>query len=85
VQYTRDELVVFNMVRETDGTGVSGEGLVAHGVRFPEPNGTVILAWVTEPHQATTVFDSIEAVEAIHGHGGDTKLIPIYRVDTGKP
>ncbi len=54
-----------------DVSGVSGTGVVAHGCVFPD--GTVALRWATE-HRSTTVYDDIETVRKIHGHGGNTDV-----------
>jgi hypothetical protein len=82
-----DELILFALHRTEDESGVSGTGTVAYGVRWPEPNGRVTLAWVADKHDYTSVavYDSLDAVETIHGHGNKTKIVPQYRVDTGKP
>ena len=82
-----DELVLFALHRTEDESGVSGTGTVAYGVRFPEPNGRVVLAWVADKHDYTSaaVYGSMEAIETIHGHGGRTNIVPQYRYDTGKP
>jgi hypothetical protein len=58
---------VFN--RSEDETGISGTGTVAGGVQFPD--GTVVMRWVTAS-ASTGVYDSIEDVVTIHGHGGKT-------------
>lgn len=59
------------MVRDHDETGVSGVGLVIRGVEFPD--GTVVTQWVGKISQVS-VWDSIEHMETIHGHGGKTKI-----------
>lgn len=62
----------FKLSRETDLSGISGTGLVGEGVIFSD--GRVAMRWLTET--ATTVlFDCIEHVEKIHGHGGFTKVV----------
>jgi hypothetical protein len=61
----------FQLNRKTDLSGVSGTGLVAYGALFP--NGKVALTWIS-PHTSVGIYDSIEAVEAIHGHGGATVI-----------
>lgn len=59
----------FDLIRYHDVSGVSGEGVVAWGVKFPD--GSVALRWPGD-HPATAVWDSVEAVLAIHGHNGLT-------------
>jgi hypothetical protein len=61
----------FVLVRTEDVSGVSGTGIVAHGVEFPD--GTVALRW-TGAYATTVVHDSIASVIAIHGHGGRTRV-----------
>lgn len=62
----------FNLVRHEDETGVSGTGIVAQGVQFA--SGKVAMNWTTD-HTSTTIFDSIEEVKAVHGHGGKTEVV----------
>lgn len=62
----------FNLVRETDVSGVSGTGTVAEGVVFSD--GTAAMRWLTE-FASTAVYANIEQLEAIHGHGGATRVI----------
>ena len=62
----------FWLVRDEDETGVSGTGVVAVGVAFP--NGKAAISWKTE-HTSTAVYDSMRDVEAIHGHNGLTRIV----------
>ena len=62
----------FKLIRDVDVSGVSGIGHVADGVRFED--GTTVVRWRGE-RCSTVVWDSIADVEAIHGHGGHTRLI----------
>lgn len=65
---------MFQLHRDLDISGVSGTGIVAEGVEFSDH--TVVLVWLSGQH-ASTVFwpDGIESVEAIHGHGGSTRVV----------
>jgi len=64
----------FCLVRETDVSGVSGTGIVADGVAFPD--GTVALRWRGGNPTSVVFHDNgIESVEAIHGHGGATHIV----------
>lgn len=63
----------FGLFRESDRTGVSGTGLVALGVIFP--GGKCIISWLPGPHHSVGVYDSLAAVEAIHGHSGATEVL----------
>lgn len=62
----------FELHRDVDSSGVSGTGIVAEGVQFK--NGKVVVNWTTK-HSTTTVYDSIELVETLHGHGGNTRIV----------
>lgn len=61
----------FRLVRDQDISGVSGLGHVADGVLFED--GKVVTRWRAKIAQ-TCVWDSIEHVEAVHGHGGATRI-----------
>lgn len=71
----------FQLHRHEDVNGLSGTGIVADGVEFPD--GTCAMRWreVTGEHydrgvRATTViFANATAVEALHGHNGATQLV----------
>jgi hypothetical protein len=63
----------FHLLRLDDVSGVSGTGRVAEGVVFS--NGLVAVAWLSD-HPSVAVYPSVAAVEAIHGHGGRTVLVP---------
>lgn len=60
----------FILNRIEDETGISGTGTVAEGVQFSD--GKVAMRWIVGEHRSTVVWDYIEAVEKIHGHGGRT-------------
>jgi hypothetical protein len=61
----------FYVLRRSDVSGVSGTGRVADGVQFTD--GTVVLRWLSE-FASTAMYDSIETLEAIHGHGGSSTV-----------
>lgn len=63
---------VFVLRREEDVTGVSGTGVVAEGIEFAD--GRVALRWCVGEHRSTVAWDSIDAVRAIHGHDGKTRV-----------
>lgn len=61
----------FRLFRHEDVSEVSGTGVIAHGVQWPD--GTVALRWaIPDMPPSTALWESIEAVEAIHGHQGKT-------------
>ena len=59
----------FRLIRHHDVSGVGGTGPVAEGVQFTD--GAVALRCYGD-YPTTTVWDGIESVVAIHGHGGAT-------------
>lgn len=60
----------FVLERSEDITGVSGTGIVAEGIAFGD--GRVALRWIVGEHRSTVTWDSLAAVEAVHGHNGAT-------------
>lgn len=62
----------FCLVRDVDVSGVSGTGVVAEGILFS--TGKAVLGWVTS-FRSIAVYDSLSELEAIHGHGGATRVI----------
>lgn len=63
---------LFQLHRDVDVSGISGTGIVADGVVFPD--GVSVIRWRGE-RQSTVVWPSVEDVEAIHGHGGATRVV----------
>lgn len=64
----------FVLQRITDVSGVSGTGIVAHGVEFPD--GCVALRWVGGNPTSVVFHDNgMASVEVIHGHGGNTQIV----------
>lgn len=62
----------FDLMRSHDSSRVSGEGRVAEGFEFE--NGKVALCWLGK-YASVNVYDSIDHVRAIHGHGGSTEVV----------
>jgi hypothetical protein len=64
----------FVLERDDDVSGVSGLGIVAEGVVFFD--GVVALRW-TSAWPTSVVFHDrgMEAVEAVHGHNGKTRIV----------
>jgi len=62
----------FVLYRREDASGVSGIGVVAEGAKFSD--GSASLRWLTK-YTSTAVYESMEVLEAIHGHGGKTVVI----------
>jgi hypothetical protein len=63
---------MFTLYRSDDETGISGTGTVAEGIEFSD--GRVAIRWCVGDNKSTTLFDTIESVEVIHGHGGKTTV-----------
>ena len=62
----------FHLVRDQDVSGISGTGVVAEGVAFS--TGWVALTWLTKV-SSLCFYPAITDVEAIHGHGGATRIV----------
>lgn len=62
----------FALVRDYDVSGVSGTGLVAVGVVFPD--GQAVMQWQSDL-RSTAIYASVETLIAIHGHEGATRLV----------
>lgn len=62
----------FYLDRLVDESGVSGTGVVAEGCVFT--NGRVAMTWLV-PHYSVGIYGSLADVEAIHGHGGKTRIV----------
>lgn len=63
---------LLHLERDEDVSGVSGVGIVAYGAMFPD--GSVVLRWDTRV-RSTVMYDSLEDLEAITGHGGKTRVV----------
>ena len=61
----------FYLERLVDHSGVSGTGVVAWGVIFPDD--VVALHWVGKL-RSTAIYDNIDMLMQIHGHSGSTHL-----------
>ena len=62
----------FVLDRDEDVSGVTGTGIVADGVQFPD--GRIAFRW--RGKKASTVsYDSIDDIIDTHGHGGKTHVV----------
>lgn len=61
----------FVLVRDVDASGVSGTGVVAEGIQWS--SGKAAMNWRSEV-PSSGVYDSIEDVLTVHGHGGATRI-----------
>lgn len=64
----------FYLKREVDDSGVSGTGVVAHGVILR--NGWCVLDWLTSL-SSVGIYPSLSELYRIHSHGGHTKIFLI--------
>ena len=62
----------FHLQRHHDPTGVSGTGIVAVGVQWPDRTATV--RWLG-PRPSTLHWECIDDAEGIHRHGGATEIV----------
>lgn len=62
----------FVFQRNTDVSGTSGTGIVAEGVQFTD--GTVAVRWRSFI-SSHVIYPNAQAAEAIHSHGGATKMV----------
>ena len=72
---------VFQLHRDVDVSGVSGTGVVADGVEWPD--GTCTIRWRGQ-RQSTVNWNSLDDVIAIHGHGGATRIVTFMVMDLDK-
>ncbi len=63
----------FYLIRheDMDPDHISGTGIIAEGVVFED--GIVAMRWKTR-WKSTAIYESVEDLTAIHGHGGKTAL-----------
>lgn len=62
----------FVLQRDADITGISGTGIVADGVCWPD--STVSIRWRGE-RPSVVFWEKLEHARAIHGHGGATRFV----------
>lgn len=72
-------MTLYEMIRDTDVSGVSGTGPVAEVAEFD--NGWVVVAFYEYTAGVPNViaYSSLEDAEKIHGHGGMTRLVPRHQ------
>ncbi|WP_327074468.1 hypothetical protein OG196_32010 [Kitasatospora purpeofusca] len=61
--------------RDVDVSGVSGTGTVAEGCYFSAAAGSVAVTRWRGKRGSTVAWDRARDVEAIHGHGGATRVV----------
>lgn len=62
----------FQLYRREDVSGVSGTGVVADGVMWPD--GTASLKW-RGPDSSVVFWLSVKSMLTIHGHDGKTVVL----------
>lgn len=70
-EVARSGLRMFQPWRDEDQSGVSGTGRVAVGAVFP--SGKVVMEWLGA-RSTFGIYQNLQDVEHIHGHGGRTHL-----------
>jgi hypothetical protein len=65
--------VLFELVRDTDVSGVSGTGKVAEGVIFSD--GEAAIHWLGKWPTTTPHPQGIVSIKGVHGHGGATRIV----------
>lgn len=66
----------FQLHRDKDISGVSGVGVVAEGVQFPD--GSCAMRWpalTSGAKAATAIWPDVESIELVHGHNGATRVV----------
>lgn len=64
---------LFDLVRDTDFSGVSGVGKVAEGVIFSD--GEAVIHWLGTWPTTTAHPAGVRSIKAVHGHGGATRIV----------
>lgn len=72
----------FQLHRREDVSGVSGVGIVAEGVQFHD--GRLAMSWLSH-HHTVALYDCVESLLDIHGHGGRTTLCWLDPAPPGVP
>lgn len=63
---------IFGLYRKEDPTGISGTGIVATGIEWE--NGRCAIQWRSAV-SSVALYESIDDIRLIHGHGGSTEII----------
>jgi hypothetical protein len=66
------QVKILHLERDEDVSGVSGTGVVAYGVEFPD--GTIVLRWDTVVN-STVYYNNLQDLEKIVSHGGKTRIV----------
>ncbi|MFI6447844.1 hypothetical protein [Kitasatospora sp. NPDC050543] len=63
--------------RDVDVSGVSGTGTVAEGCYFSTAAGSAAVTRWRGEWGSTVAWDRAKGVEAVHGHGGATRIVEV--------
>jgi hypothetical protein len=63
----------FQLHRDVDMTGVSGTGVVAEGVLWPD--GTASVLWNGEHGSIVFWPRGMDSIDHVHGHNGATRIV----------
>lgn len=61
----------FHLVRDEDGTGISGVGVIAEGVEFTD--GSCVLHWLTD-YNTFGYYHGMADLLAVYGHSEKTRI-----------
>jgi hypothetical protein len=67
-------VTTFILRRLVDGTGVSGVGVVADGVVFPDLRAVTRWRGGSTGVAQTCVWENVGHIRRVHGHSGDTRI-----------
>lgn len=69
------------LLRHEDESGVSGTGIVADIVEYPD--GWCVAHWRSNT-PSTNIYPNEKALSAVHSHGGKTEVVWIAEIDAPK-
>ncbi len=70
-----DNIKLYKLVRKHDTNKVSGTGIVA--LISVMPSGRAVMEWISSNHPTLTIFNNLDEISLIHGHGGDSVVLPL--------
>jgi hypothetical protein len=70
-----DSIKLFKLIRKNDVNKVSGTGTVA--LISVMPSGRAIMEWISSNHPTLTIFNNLDEITLIHGHGGNSIVVPL--------
>jgi hypothetical protein len=64
---------LFALHRNIDNHGISGTGIVAWGIHWPD--GTCAIRWCGTRYASTALYSSLTDLRSVHGHDGRTQVV----------